>query len=212
MNKPNYPCTFFRIPAESSCGLEMSKLLRAMEEVENAASMQAMKLGAEQYEPNTRTGAGGIGMLFFASEPNPDQYDTVDCITDEETGQALYAAVPNEKTDEGKAILDELVHLPIVPAASVLLAIGLRVLRTKKGVKMPAFQLTTDEEGNRWYYLSTFGAEFLPGRQEELYSQGMERVSPHSYEKQLPADLQKKIRKARGQKPAPKKKRRSKSN
>ena len=185
MNKPNYPCTFFRIPSESPCGLELGKLLRAMEEVENAASAEALKLGAEQYEPSQRTGSGGIGMLYFAHYPDAEQYELVECITDEESGQTLHAVIPNDQTPEGRALIDELAHLPIVPASTVLQVIGLKVLRTKQGVKMPAFQLIDEGDEGKWYYLSTFGAEFLAGRQQKLYEQGMERVSPTRYQKRI---------------------------
>lgn len=183
MKKPNYPSTFFRIPAESTCGKELGKLLRAMEHVENAASEKALKLGASQYEPNQRTGAGGIGMLYFSKYPDAEQYEIVECVTDEETGETLHAVIPNDQTEAGRALMEELAQLPIVPASVILQVLGLKVLRTKNGVKMPAFQLI-EEEGRKWYYLSTFGAEFLPGQQERLYHQGMERVSPKKYKKQ----------------------------
>lgn len=175
MNKRNYPCTFFRIPAESPCGHELGKLLLAMEKVENAASEKALKLGAEYYEPSNRTGAGGIGMFYFALEPNASQWDVVEQVEEEDGGRTLYAAIPNESTEEGKAVLEELSRLPMVPAVNILRVLGLKVLRTKNGVKMPSFQ-RIEEDGELWYYLNTCGAEFMPGKQEELYNQGMERV------------------------------------
>lgn len=186
MNKPNYPCIFFRIPADSPCGQELTKLTQAIEQVENAASQFALKMGAVQYEPSERTGAGGVGMFYFAQEPDTDAWEEVDVVRDEESDTELHAAIPNESTEAGRAIIDEHAHLPMVPARTILEAIGLKVKRTKKGVKMPSFQLI-EEEGRAWYYLSTFGAEFLAGRQDKLYEQGMERVSPRKYTKKTAA-------------------------
>ena len=182
MNKPNYPCTFFRIPADSPCGQELTKLTQAIEQVENAASQFALKMGAVQYEHSERTGAGGVGMFYFAQEPDADAWEEVGIVRDEETDMELHAAIPNEDTEAGRAIIDEHAHLPMVPARTILEAVGLKVKRTKKGVKMPSFQLI-NEDGRAWYYLSTFGAEFIDGIQEALYNQGMERVSSVKYKK-----------------------------
>lgn len=187
MTKSNYPSTTFRIPADSPCGIELGKLLRAMEVVENKASEKALELGAEQYEPNRFAAAGGIGMLYFSSEPKEDVYAVVGTLIDGEEKQILYAAFPNKETEQGRCIYESLVQLPIVRAESVLDVIGLKANRTKNGVVMPNFHLVEDE-GKKWYCLNTRGAKFLEGRQDKLYQEGMERISARkhkAYIKQL---------------------------